>query len=99
MQGLFLMIAGLMWPKLTFGRTTSRIAFCLLVYGCFAALAANALAGLWGAGNTLLPLAAGAAHGSTVQEMVIMVGLRTAAVALILSVILIIWGLRSSDEK
>ena len=99
MQGLFLMVAGLIWPKLTFTSKISKIALCLVLYGCFAAWAANLLAGFWGAGNSLLPIAAGTAHGSVIQEMLVMVGLRTGAPALILSVVLIVWGLRSPKEK
>src|SRR5436309_1795453 len=76
MQGLFLMVTGLIWPKLIFTGKVSRIALCLVVYGCFAAWAANLLAGYWGAGNSLLPIAAGTARGSTVQETIIVVGLR-----------------------
>jgi hydroxylaminobenzene mutase len=99
MQSLFLMIAGLLWTKLTLAPVAARIAFCLVIYGCLAALAANLLAAILGAGNSLLPIAAGSARGSSAQEMIISVGLRTAAAALIVSVILIIWGLRKSEEE
>jgi hydroxylaminobenzene mutase len=99
MQGLFLMIMGLVWPKLTLRIVLSRMAFCLIIYGCFAALAANLLAGIWGAGNSLLPLAAGSARGSSGQEMTISLALRTSAVALIISVIVIIWGLRTFADE
>lgn len=96
MQGLFLMVAGLLWPKLTLTRALSKIAVCLIIYGCFAAWTANVLAGIWGAGNSLLPIAAGSARGSVVQEAIISITLRSSAAALIVSVVLIIWGLRTS---
>ena len=96
MQGLFLMVAGLLWPRLAFSRVLSGIAQCLAIYGCLAAWVANLLAAIWGAGNSMLPIAAGSARGTVLQEMVITISLRTAAVALIASVILIIWGLRTS---
>jgi hydroxylaminobenzene mutase len=101
MQGLFLMVAGLMWPKLELGRGTSRIAFWLAVYGCFAAWSANLLAGVWRAGSPMLPMAAGGAHGSAFQELVIAIGLRTAALSLVAVSLLILWGLRApaADEK
>ncbi len=94
MQGIFLMVAGLLWPKLALTRALSRAGCWLAVYGCFAAWTANLLAGAWGAGNTMLPLAAGAARGSGLQETVIAIALRSAAVALIAAAILILWGLR-----
>jgi hydroxylaminobenzene mutase len=96
MQGLFLMVSGLLWPKLQLTRAMARTAFWLAVYGCFAAWTANVLAGVWGAGNSMLPIAAGAARGSTLQEGIVAICLRTAAVSLISAVMLILWGLRTA---
>jgi len=95
MQGLFLMLTGVLWPKLRLTRAMLRVGVWLAVYGCFAAWTANVLAGMWGAGNSMLPLAAGQARGSAFQEVLIATGLRTAAVALIAVAILILWGLRT----
>jgi hydroxylaminobenzene mutase len=99
MQGLFVMVAGLMWPKLLLTRISAAIAFYLLLYGCFAALLANLLGALWGAGSSLLPIAAGAARGSSGQELTIVLGLRSAGAALIISVALLVWGLRYPDGE
>jgi len=95
MQGLFLIVAGLLWSKLKLTRAMCRVGFCLAVYGCFAAWTANLLAGVWGAGNSMLPIAAGQARGSALQEAIVAIGLRTAAAALIAVAILILWGLRA----
>ena len=95
MQGLFLMVAGLLWPRLELSRRLSQLGAGLAIYGCLAAWTANLLAALWGAGNSMLPLAAGQAHGSALQEAVVAIGLRTAAVSLVAALILILWGLRS----
>jgi hydroxylaminobenzene mutase len=94
MQGLFLMITGLLWPRLRMRPAISRVGFWLAVYGCFAAWTANLLAAIWGAGNTMLPMAAGQAHGSALQEGIIAVALRTGGASLIAVAILILWGLR-----
>lgn len=94
MQGIFLMVTGLLWPKLKLSRTISQVGFWLAVYGCFAAWTANVFAGISGAGNTMLPIAAGQAHGSALQEGIIAIGLTTAAVSLIAVSLLILWGLR-----
>ena len=99
MQGLFLMVAGLLWPRLQLTRAMARAAFWLAVYGCFEAWTANVLAGVWGAGNSMLTIAAGAARGSTLQEGIIAVVLRTSAISLIAAVILIFWGLRAFEDK
>jgi len=98
MQGIFLMVTGVVWPRLRLARAASRIGFSLAVYGCFSAWTGNLLAGVWGAGNALLPMAAGTAHGTPVQEIVIAAALRPAAVSLILVAVLILWGLRGADD-
>jgi hypothetical protein len=57
-------------------------------------LTANLLAAIWGAGNTLLPIAAGQAHGNALQERIITILLRTGGASLIAAAILVLWGLR-----
>ncbi|MBI3246107.1 MAG: hydrogenase [Deltaproteobacteria bacterium] len=99
MQGTFLAVLGLLWPKLKLTQVMSRVGFWLVVYGFFAAWTANVLAGVWGAGNSMLPLAAGQAQGSALQEGIIAIGLRTAAVSQITALILVLWGLRVSAEE
>ena len=96
MQGTFLLVAGSLWPRLTLTRTVSRTGSYLAVYGCLAAWTANLLGALWGAGNSMLPIAAGQARGNVVQERIIAAGLVTAAVSLIAMAIIILWGLRGS---
>lgn len=98
MQGLFLMALGLLWPRLKFSPRLSTVTFWLAIYGCFAAWKANFLAAYWGAGNTIVPIAAGAARGSDLQEAIINAVLRTAAVALIATAVLVLWGLRGKPD-
>jgi hydroxylaminobenzene mutase len=88
LQGTFLIAVSAVWSRLRFSRTTSWLAFWLLAYGCVAAWLANLFGAYWGAGNTLLPMAAGSAHGSTLQEWVIVVLLRSSAVALVVALLL-----------
>lgn len=100
MQGLFLGLVGLLWPRLELTRALSRGAYWLAVYGCFAAWSANVLAAVAGAGSSMLPIAAGQARGSGLQEGIIAVGLMTAGVSLVAAATLVLWGLRafSLDE-
>ena len=98
MQGLFLLVLGLLWPRLTFTPRLATIAFWLAVYGCLGAWTANLLGAIWGAGNTIVPIAAGHARGSDLQEGIINVLLRTAAVSLIATAGLVLWGLRSKRD-
>jgi len=96
-QGLYLMVAGLVWPRLTLTERRLDVTFAFLVMGCLLALIANLLAATWGAGNSLLPIAAGAARGSWGREMIIMVTLRLGGGMLILGSVLFLVGLRGGS--
>jgi len=75
----------------------SRLARYLVSYGCIAAWLATLLGALWAAGQTMMPMAAGAARGSAVQEAVIRVLLISAALSLVAAVSVLAWGLRGTD--
>src|SRR5262245_14904395 len=94
LQGVILLTLGLVWPRLNLGAIMSRIAFWFLIYSTFATLVPYVMAGVWGAGNSTIPLAAGAAHGSAFQEAVITVVLYSAAPPILISLALMLWGLR-----
>jgi hydroxylaminobenzene mutase len=94
LQGMFLTVVGLLWPRLTLTSGQLKITFWLLVYEAVAATLSNLLAAAWGAGNTMIPMAAGAAHGSNGQEIVITIGLRSTALSLVVALLLVVWGLR-----
>src|SRR5262249_345542 len=94
LQGVMLIALGLLWPKLRLGVTGAGAAFWLLLYSTVASLAAFVLASLWGAGNEAMPLAAGAARGSALQESVIRWVSYSSAPTGIASFAIILWGLR-----
>jgi hydroxylaminobenzene mutase len=96
MQGMFLLLAGLIWTRLRLTPAQARVALWLLLYGCFAAWFMNLLAAAWGVGGSLLPIAAGQARGSATAETIVTVVLRTAGAALIAAVALVAWGLRTA---
>jgi hydroxylaminobenzene mutase len=98
MQDTFLMVVGAVWPRLRLTRSTARVAFVLAIYGCVAAWTANLFAAIWGAGNSMVPIAAGAAHGSPTQERFISIALRSAAVSLVATAAAILWGLRGAGD-
>jgi hydroxylaminobenzene mutase len=95
-QGTFLMVGGLLWPKLQLTRAASGTGRVLATYGCLAAWAANLLGAVWGAGASMVPMAAGTARGSASQEATIRVLLMSAAVSLVCVAVLILWGLRTA---
>jgi hydroxylaminobenzene mutase len=97
LQGVMLLGLGLVWPRLKLNITTSRIAFWTYLYSSFATLIPYVLAAIWGAGNTTMPLAAGTARGSDLQEAVIQIILYSAAPTFLISMALVLWGLRMVD--
>lgn len=98
MQGTFLITAGLLWPRLRLTRSLSRIGCGLAIYGCSSAWTANVCGAVWGAGSSMLPMAAGGAQGSALQEGAIRILLMSAALSLIAMAVLILWGLRPSPR-
>jgi len=94
-SGVLLLALGLVWPRLNLGAAASRVAFWFLVYSAFATIAGFLIAGIWGAGNSIIPLAAGTARGSDFQEAVIQIVMYPAAPTGITSFALILWGLRT----
>ena len=94
LQAVLFIAMGLLWPKLHLGVGTSRLAVWLLVYSGLAIAAAYLLGAIWGAGNSTMPLAAGTAHGSDLQETIIKIVAYSSAPTGIISFALILWGLR-----
>jgi hydroxylaminobenzene mutase len=95
LQGVLLLALGLVWTRLRLGAATSRIAFWSFIYSTFAILAAYVMAAAWGAGNETMPLAAGSAHGSAFQEMVIKGVAYSSAPTGLIAFALILSGLRT----
>jgi hydroxylaminobenzene mutase len=95
LQSVLLLALGFVWTRLSLGDVASRVAFWLLVYSTFAILAAYVLGALWGAGNETMPMAAGTARGTSVEEGVIKVVGYSSAPTGIVSFALILWGLRT----
>jgi hydroxylaminobenzene mutase len=91
---VLLLALGLLGPKLKLGAKISKVAFWFLIYSALAIVAAFAMAGIWGAGNSTMPLAAGTAHGCAVQEIIIKIVAYSSAPTGIISFALILRGLR-----
>jgi (hydroxyamino)benzene mutase len=97
--GLLFLAMGLMWPMLKLGTTASIIAFWFFVYSALATIAGFVIAALWGAGGSIIPIAAQGARGSDFQEAVIQVVMYPAAPTGIVAFALILWGLRAQDRS
>jgi len=97
--GVMFLTLGLVWPRLDLGKASSTIAFWFLVYSGLAIVAAFLIGAFVGAGNTTMPLAAGPAHGSALQELMIKIVAYSSAPTGIISFALVLWGLRGRPER
>jgi hydroxylaminobenzene mutase len=64
LNGIFLIVLGLVWSRLDLGEVMKATTFWLSMYGTFANWAATLLAAIWGAGLSSMPIAAGIHQGT-----------------------------------
>lgn len=95
MNGIVLVVLGLLWPRLALGERASASLFWLALYGTFANWATTLLAAAWGAGASM-PLAAGAHRGSPAQEVVVDALLVSLSLAMLGVCLLTLYGLRTA---
>jgi hydroxylaminobenzene mutase len=99
LSGLLLVVLGIAWPQLRLSSRAAGVAFWFSVYGCYGGWLMPLLGGIWGAGAAMMPMAAGSARGTALQEGIIGAGLFSSALALVAVCALLLWGLRSSSES
>jgi (hydroxyamino)benzene mutase len=97
MNGMLLIILGLVWPRLTLGEGALKAAFWMTIYASFANFAATFLAAVWGAGRNM-PIAAPEPTATVMQENVVDFLLVTLAAALVAAMVIVLWGLRGLPE-
>ncbi|MBD3649104.1 MAG: hydrogenase [Pseudomonadales bacterium] len=93
-NGIFLVSLGLLWPHLRLGRIAKHITLGFAVYGSFANWLSTLLAGFWGAGEPMMPLAASGYTGTSMQEGLIVFGLISLSIAVLIVSVIVLWGLR-----
>lgn len=93
MNGIFLIVTGLLWPRLRLSERLLQATFWLALYGTFANLTATLLAAAWGAG-VMMPLAGQGMVGSSGQEAVIRALLISLSLAMVAVCLILLAGLR-----
>ncbi len=94
LNGLLLILLGLIWPRLQLSQRTGGLAFGLAIYGTFANWLATLLAAIWNAG-AMMPIASGGAQSGALQEAVVGFLLLSLSAAMIALCGLVLWGLRT----
>jgi hydroxylaminobenzene mutase len=98
MNGTFLVVMGLIWPRLRLSRSTLTITFWLSMYGTYINWATTLAAAALGAGQSMMPIAAAGFMGTPPQETIIKFGLSSFALAMLITCVIVLWGLRGTDE-
>ncbi len=96
LNGMFLILLGSIWTQLQLSKRARTWGYGLALYGTYTNWLTTFLAGVWGAGAEMMPLAGGDFHGAGWQEILIKFGLISLAVAMVSVCGLLLWGLRGS---
>lgn len=96
MNGMVLMLFGIIWPKLRVSNRILKWGYFLSLYGTFANWVSTFLAALWGAGAEMMPIAGGNYHGDAWQEAIIKFGLISLSLTMVFVSGLLFWGMRGS---
>jgi hydroxylaminobenzene mutase len=94
MNGMFLILAGLIWPKLRLSNRTQKWGFGISLYGTYINWFTTFMASIWGAGASMMPIAGTEFFGAEWQEGVIKFGLISLSFAMVVACGIILWGLR-----
>lgn len=92
LNGMFLVLLGLLWPHLHLSHAWGIAAVALIAYAGYANWLTVLLAAAWGAGRRFAPIAAGDYEASTAKESVVSFGLVSLSVAIVAGVVIVIVG-------
>ncbi|MCE0722944.1 MULTISPECIES: hypothetical protein [Legionella] len=94
LNGMFLVLLGLIWPQLHLSQRTLNWGFVLSLFGTYTNWATTLFAGIWGIGADMMPIAGGDFHGVGWQEILIKSGLISLSFAMVIVCGMLLWGLR-----
>jgi len=93
LNGMFLVLLGLLWPHIHLPNAWGVTAVALIVYAAYANWVATLLAAAWGAGRRLAPIAAADHETSAAKEGIVSFLLVSLSPAIVVGVGIVIVGL------
>lgn len=96
MNGMFLVIIGLIWIKLLLPEKMLKLAFFLSLFGTYVNWATTLFAAVIGGGSEMMPIAGGGMEGVLWQEVIIKSGLISLSLSMVAVCFLILWGLKGN---
>lgn len=94
MNGMFLIILGLIWTRLHLSDKTFKWGYGLALFGTFTNWLTTLLAAIWGAGSEMMPFAGADLQGSAIQEAIIKFGLISLSISMVVVCVIVLLGLR-----
>ena len=98
MNGMLLVILGLVWPRLRLGSMLSRAGFNLALLGTFLNWGATLFAAFSGAGAGLMPIAGAGHSGTALAEGIVTASLVTLSAVMVMVSLIVLWGLRPAPD-
>lgn len=98
MNGMFLILAGLIWDRLILSEGNQKKTYFALLFGTYTNWITVTLAGIWGAGGEMMPIAGGILKGSMIQEGLIKFGLISLSLAMVYACIVMIIGIKGESR-
>lgn len=98
-NGMLLMLFGIIWSRLNLSNQALTWVYFLALFGTYSNWATTFLAGLWGAGEELMPIAGAGFNGAAWQEILIKFGLFSLAISMVIVSVMLLIGLRGKDPE
>lgn len=98
-NGMLLILFGLIWTRLRVSNRMLTWGYFLALFGTYTNWFTTFLAGIWGAGGEMMPIAGGNFYGVAWQEIIIKFGLLSLSVAMVIVSVVVLWGLRGSTAE
>lgn len=99
MNGMVLVLFGLLWPRLKLGARASRAGFALALFGTYINWGTTLVAGFAGAGEKMMPIAGAGHRGTDTAEMLIAIALVALVPAMLAASGIVLWGLRGAFDR
>jgi hydroxylaminobenzene mutase len=93
MNGIFLLALGAAWNQVALGPRMKAVAYWGVLYGTYMNWMVTSLAAVFGTG-ALSPITAPGRSGQPWQESLVMAGFMSVGMAIVLTSVLVLWGLR-----
>ncbi len=93
LNGMFLVLLGLLWPHIRLPAAWGVTAVVLIVYSAYANWLTTLLAAAWGAGRKLAPIAAAGHEASVAKEGFVSFMLASLSLSIVVGIVIVIVGL------